>query len=305
MRIMKRTIALFLTIVALIAASSTMHAQRQQTNRYGNTNVDTNGPVTDCGDLRVTFNRTPAVTEQTETTLPASQVSTLRAQLSVGGIFVNGWDRNEYSVKTCKAAPQDDSNATSTLREIVTTISGNAQIALSGPADRDWTANLIVMVPRLSTMNLETRNGPLQLRDLAGNIHLNATNGPVSLQNVGGVVETTTTNGPISLAGVSGDQRVQAANGPISLKLSGSRWDGPGLEVTTKNGPLSVVIPDGYGSAVSVQTNGRSPIVCKAAGCTGAVSTLSSPGLIRIGSGDPVVRLSTSNGPLSINSAKD
>jgi hypothetical protein len=264
------------------------------------------GPVSDCGDIRVRFDRTPAVIEQTEMSLPASQVSTLRTQLSTGGIFVNGWDRNEYSVKTCKAAPQDDPNATGTLRDINTAIVGNAELVLNGPSDREWTANLIVMVPRLSAMNLETRNGPLALRDLAGNIHVTATNGPVSLSNVGGFVEATTTNGPIALAGGSGDQRVTATNGPISVQLSGSRWDGPGLEVSTRNGPVSLSIPDGYGSGVAVQTSDRSPISCALAECSGATANFrGAPKLIRLGSGDPVVRISTSNGPLAIKSGRN
>src|SRR5262249_35719135 len=155
-----------------------------------------------------------------------------------------------------------DPNPTATLRDIVTNITGNTQITVSGPSDRDWTANLIIMTPRLSTMDIETRNGPLGVRDLAGNIRLNAANGPISLQNVGGIVETTTRNGPISLAGGSGDQRIEATNGPVNLQLSGSRWDGPGLQVTTRNGPMSVSIPDAYGSGVAVQTNGRSPVSC-------------------------------------------
>jgi len=302
---MKTRIPLFVTIVAIAAVSSLTAAQRQNSRRFGNANVSIDGPVADCSDIKVTFDRTPAVTEQTEMGLPASQVSTLRTQLSTGGIFVTGWDRTEYSVKTCKAAPQDDPNATGTLRDITTNITGNAELVLSGPSDREWTANLIVMVPRLSAMNLETRNGPLSLRDLAGNIHVTATNGPVSLHNVGGFVEATTTNGPISLAGGSGDQHINATNGPISVQLSGSRWDGPGLEVSTRNGPVSLSIPDGYGSGVAVQTSDRSPISCALAECSGVTNLRGAPKLIRLGSGDPIVRVSTSNGPLSIKSGRN
>src|SRR5689334_1119692 len=128
---MKTRIPWFVAMVAIAAASSMMAAQRQSSRPFGNANVGIDGPVSDCGDIRVTFDRrTPAVTEQTETRLTSSQVSTLRTQLSNGGVFVVGWDRNEYSVKTCKAAPQDDPNATSTLREITTNITGNAEISL-------------------------------------------------------------------------------------------------------------------------------------------------------------------------------
>jgi hypothetical protein len=221
-----------------------------------------------------------------------------------GGVYISGWDRSEYSVRTCKAVP-DDSNATSTLREITTTASGDGQLTVTGPADREWMANLIIMTPRLSRMNIATQNGPLELRDLAGDIHLNASNGPISLRNVGGVVETTTANGPISITNGSGDQRVTASNGPIHITLSKNRWDGPGLEVSTNNGPLTLSIPDAYGSGIQIRTSGSSPVRCTASVCAGATRTLDSQTTIRIGSGDPTVRLSTRNGPLSIQSARN
>jgi hypothetical protein len=300
---MRTKMIVFLALILLTAASAAVYGQTRRTNRSTNVNVNGEGPVTDCRDIRVTYDRQPAIAEESEMSLPASQVSTLRTQMGNGGAYINGWDRNEYSVKTCKAVP-DDSNATSTLREINTANNGG-QLTVNGPSDREWTVNLIIMAPRLSRLDIETRNGPLQLRELAGVIRISATNGPIGLHNVGGSVEATTTNGPISLRGGSGDQHVSAVNGPVSVELSGSRWDGPGLEVSTRNGPLSIGIPDGYGSGIAVQTSDRSPVNCKASVCANAVRTLNSPSTFRIGSGDPTVRLSTSNGPLSIQSAKN
>src|SRR5207247_5792076 len=99
------------------------------------------------------------------------------------GMYVSGWDRSEYSVKTCKGVPDDDPNARGTLRDIVTS-NTNGQIAVMGPGDRQWVASLIIMVPRLSAVDLQTRNGPMALHDFAGNIHVRASNVPVSLDNV-------------------------------------------------------------------------------------------------------------------------
>ena len=295
---------LLLAMFALIGLSLAIGAQSSRNGRSISTNVSDDRAVTNCGDIRLTYDRRPAITEEAEMILPSSQVSNLRLQNAKGGVYINGWDRNEYSVRTCKAVPDDDPNPTATLREITTT-NTNGQLAVNGPSGREWVANLIIMVPRLSKMDIETQSGPLQLRDLAGNIHLSATNGPISLRNVGGVVETTTTNGPISLVGGSGDHRVTAANGPVHVSLSGSRWDGPGLEVSTKNGPLSLSIPDAYGSGIRIQASDHSPVNCKAPACAGATRTLSSPSVIQIGNGDPIVRLSTLNGPLSIQAGKD
>src|SRR6266581_3050677 len=73
------------------------------------------------------------------------------------------------------------------------------------------------------------------------------------------------------------------------------RWDGPGLEASTRNGLLTLTIPDGYGSGTGIQTSDRSPVNGKAPVCAGATR---SPGIIRIGNGDPIERLSTVNVPL-------
>jgi len=248
--------------------------------------MDSGRTVTSCSDLRVTYDRRPALADEAEMSLSQSQVSELQIQTSDSGIYVTGWDRNEYSIKTCKAVPPDAPDAPGTLREITTTNS-NGRISVDGPAGRDWMANLIVRVPRGSGMNLQTVNGPLQLRDLAGTIRVTASNGPISLQNVGGSVQATT------------------ANGPIAVRLSGSRWEGPGLEASTQNGPLSVSIPDAYGASIRIQTSGHSPVRCRAPLCAGTTGSFSSPGVIQIGNGDSNVRMSTVNGPISIGAARN
>jgi len=304
MAAMRTKLTLLFSVLAVTALSALLDAQSRRSGRSTSTNVDGDHPVTNCDDIRISYDRRPAITEETETTLAASQVSALRSQLANSGIYVSGWDRSEYSIKTCKAVPSDDPNPSSTLRGITTNIA-NGQVAISGPTDREWMANLIVMAPRLSTLDLRTSNGPIQLRDLAGNLQLNASNGPISLDNVGGFVQATTSNGPISVKRASGDQRLTATNGPIHVALSGSRWDGPGLEASTRNGPMSVSIPDAYGSGIQIQTSNHSPISCKSSACAAATRSLSSPNIIRFGSGDPTVRLSTQNGPLSIQGEKE
>jgi hypothetical protein len=295
----------FLHLLTIIVVTGLPLITQAQNRRNGpSINISGDRPVTNCRDIEVTYERRPAVTDEAAMTLSASQVSTLKSQMTNGGFYLNGWDRNEYSITTCKAAPADDPNAQATLREITTNY-GGGELSVSGPKGREWMANLIIMVPRLSMLDLQTSNGPLQLRDLAGNIHLNASNGPISLENVGGIVQAITTNGPISIKGASGDQRLTATNGPVHVGLSGSRWDGPGLEASTTNGPLSVSIPDSYNSGIAIQTSDHSPVRCSAPACATATRSLGSPGTIRLGSGEANVRLSTVNGPLSIQASKD
>src|SRR5947207_7223780 len=141
---MKTRTTAFLSILALIALPLILGAQRGRNGRPASTSVDVDQQVTSCGDIQVTYNRQPAVTDETETTLPASQVSSLRAQMTNGGIYLSGWDRNEYSVRTCKAVPADDPNASGTLREITTSIRSGL-LSVSGPVSETWTATQLDM----------------------------------------------------------------------------------------------------------------------------------------------------------------
>src|SRR5258708_3267623 len=96
---MRTKLPLLLVIAAAIVLPLMMDAQTRRSGRSTSTNIDRDGPVTNCGDIHVTYDRRPAITEETDLTLPPSQVSTLRVQLSNEGLYLNGWDRNDYSIK--------------------------------------------------------------------------------------------------------------------------------------------------------------------------------------------------------------
>src|SRR5262249_58146928 len=108
---------LLLAMFALIGLSLAISAQSSRNSRSISTNVSDDRAVTTCGDIRTTFDRRTAITEEAEMILPSSQVSSLRLQNAKGAVYINGWDRNEYSVRTCKAVPDDDTNPTVTLRD--------------------------------------------------------------------------------------------------------------------------------------------------------------------------------------------
>src|SRR5262249_44218352 len=118
---MKTKLTLIFTMVCIAAVSSITDAQNRRAGRSAGMSMDTDKLVMSCGDLHVTYDRRPALTEETQVTLPAAQTSALQAQTANSGIFVTGWDRTEYSVTTCKAVP-DDANASATLRGITTNI---------------------------------------------------------------------------------------------------------------------------------------------------------------------------------------
>lgn len=218
-----------------------------------------------------------------------------------GGIIVRGADVGEFKVTACTAAVgDDDSSARSVLSRIVLRSSGG-RVTIEGPPGEHWTGFLIVTAPKDADLSVEGSNGPVSLTSLAGTLSVKAANGPVSLSNLTGSVDVEAANGPVSLKGSSGDIRIHAVNGPLTIALTGTRWEGKGLEADAKNGPLTLKVPDGFATGVRVETSSHSPFSCRAAACEGARRQNGNrTRLFEIGNESATVRISTSNGPVSI-----
>jgi hypothetical protein len=94
---------------------------------------------------------------------------------------------------------------------------------------------------------------------------------------------------------------VETENGPIGVRLTGRRWDGS-LTARAGNGPLTLSLPADYQSGVEVSSSSRSPWSCRASACRDA-GPHSDEGArtFRFGGGEVAVRLSTVNGPVTIN----
>jgi len=250
--------------------------------------------VTDCSQLRVTIDDQPAA--HAEEIVPVGDLRSLvvRAPQN-GGIHVTGSDSGRLEVRACKAAAFDSS-----LNDIRVRVSGN-ELTADGPSNDRWVVYFLVRAPRNQTLDLSAHNGPISLRNVNGTIGARAVNGPISLRNSSGNINVETTNGPISLDGGSGAMKLNATNGPITVKLRGDTWDGS-VDAHTENGPVSLRMPSSFRSAVVVESEGRSPVSCRAAVCSQARRTWDDEDNRRIefGSGPTIVHLSTVNGPVSV-----
>jgi DUF4097 and DUF4098 domain-containing protein YvlB len=56
------------------------------------------------------------------------------------------------------------------------------------------------------------------------------------------------------LAGLGGDVRGTTQNGGVNVTLTGNKWDGKGLDVTTTNGGITWRIPETYSAQLKTQT---------------------------------------------------
>jgi DUF4097 and DUF4098 domain-containing protein YvlB len=159
-----------------------------------------------------------------------------------GGIKIIGWDRGDVLVRSIvRGYGETDADA----RRIVAgvQIETAAHIRATGPdPDRGehWSVQFELHVPRRGQVALRTNNGGISIEDFQGIAEFHARNGGVTLRNVGGEIKGETTNGG------------------LTIDLSGDRWDGMGLDVSTHNGGIKMTVPERYSAELETgTTNGR------------------------------------------------
>jgi hypothetical protein len=283
-----------------VALTASPHVRSQKTSFVVSASPD--GTVSGCSDLHFRFDHRDAVVQSETREITTAEASTLRVNAEQnGGIDVQGWDKDIYSVTLCKAA-EEVNDAQAILDQIHISFQ-NGEVRVTGPSSHQgWAAHLLIRSPKASVLELSLLNGPLSLRQVDGQIQVHAKNGPVSVVGCSGELDLSAQNGPLTLEDNRGKQTVQVQNGPVTLALSGDSWEGAGLDAQAGNGPLTVRVPSGYKSGVLVQSQGRSPFECRATVCSEGRKTWDDDHKqIEFGSGPTLVRVSTVNGPVSVN----
>ncbi|MDH3733262.1 MAG: DUF4097 domain-containing protein [Gemmatimonadota bacterium] len=201
-----------------------------------------------------------------------------------GGVEVVGWDRNEVRV-LAKVVSRGRSEARAQELVSAITIETGGTIRADGPkAERNesWSVSYRISVPRNT------------------DLELSSTNGGVGVEGVRGTMELQTTNGGISLRDLGGDVSARTTNGGLSVELSGSRWDGGGLEAVTTNGAVVLSIPEGYSAQLESGTRNGGFDIEFPMTVSGRISrTLST----EIGSGGAPISVRTTNGGVRIQRA--
>ena len=286
--------------LCLACLSIPAHAQR---NRNRDLNINFESDAEHCSDVKARSEGQIAQAVESFT-LQRAEAPTLEINgADRGGIRVRAWDRAEYSLEACKiAVAEERSAAEQTLRGIAVSRSGS-HFSTTGPSggDVNWQVYFIVHAPKDGNLDLETKNGPIDVAGVAGTIKIRATNGPIALRDSSGTVDARTVNGPIAFSGTGGEVHLNAQNGPIALRLAGDVWNGPVLEAHTQNGPVSLTMPDTFRTGIRVETAGHSPISCQAGACQGAwTDNASEHRTIQLNGSQDTIRLSTTNGPVSV-----
>jgi hypothetical protein len=200
-----------------------------------------------------------------------------------GGVTVKGWLRNDVLVRSrvdVWADSDADANALMSQVRVETT---NGTLSATGPVDgehRGWSVSYEIFVPRASAIDAMAHNGGIRVSDVEGAIHLETTNGGIHLERVAGDVSGTT------------------KNGSLHVELAGATWQGRQLELETKNGSVAVTMPQGYSAHVQAETVHGGIYSDFPVTVTGRIRRQNFDG--NIGSGGPLIHISTINGGIKL-----
>ena len=222
-----------------------------------------------------------------------------------GGVRIERGAGSGYRITACIAAGDETAaDAQRAAESVRIQVDGSRVRVGSGSELRHSSVHLIVEAPAGAQIDAKTLNGPISIHEVDGSFTARATNGPIALTNVSGAVRAVAANGPISIAGSGGNVDVETQNGPISVNLQGSQWAGE-LNGRAQNGPLTVRVAEDFTSGVEISSSRRSPWNCRIAACrTEAPNDDQGARTFTMGTGAVVVKLSTVNGPVTLDSGR-
>ncbi len=199
-----------------------------------------------------------------------------------GGVSATAWDRDSVHVSArIVAMASTQGEAERALRDVRVAAEGGT-IRASGARHDDDSRQIVsydVWVPRHMDLDLRAHNGGLRVDGVTGRMTLE------------------TENGGVSLDGAGGDVRAHAQNGGLNVRLTGTHWEGAGLDAETQNGGVRLVVPAGYSARLETGTvNGgiRTDIPITVSGRISRRISLT------LGSGGAPVRATTTNGGVII-----
>jgi DUF4097 and DUF4098 domain-containing protein YvlB len=200
-----------------------------------------------------------------------------------GGATVKGWLRSDVLVRARVESRGETEGAAAIMASQVSIDSSGGQVRAIGPEPTNnswWSVSYEIFVPQNTDLSLKSHNGGMTISDVRGQIRFDGNNGGVNLKRVAGDVSGTT------------------VNGGVHVELTGAIWDGRQLEVSTRNGGVTIVMPSHYSAHIQAETGGGGihsdfPVV---------LDSNAKPRRLdfNLGSGGPLIHISTGNGGVSL-----
>lgn len=168
--------------------------------------------------------------------LPATDSSFIQVEHKNGKAEIRGWDKNEVKVE----GELSDRTEEFIFRErngdirIKVEVKGNRK-GWSG-WDNDEGDDLLIFIPFGASLNYESINARVTLRDLTGASEVDVINGSIDAKDMEGRIRFESVNGEIEFENLSGDLSVSTVNGSID----GVHESDDDIELGSVNGSIFI-----------------------------------------------------------------
>ena len=186
---------------------------------------------------------------------------------------------------------------------------------LQGFSRQSSGANIEVVVPITTSVDLATSNGPVELQGTESSGTVQTKNGPIRVENFKGDLKATTKNAPITVKTLSGSAELYSSNSRVSIedahgrfdarttngsiKLQGSIEPGNGSTLYTTNGNIRVALEADPSLKLTAATvNGR--VRCEVPGFVASVEKRHKLLKGTVGEGEAELIAKTVNGSIAI-----
>lgn len=179
-----------------------------------------------------------------ERTAGATENVIVTLSLDSGDVVVRGWNKREVRASANGADDlelQTAGGAQGAATRIAVVLSNGPKDKgkEKGKFDRRASGDVTLDVPRGATVQIQTRNGDVDISDVA-DLSVETWSGDVSVQGVSRAVEVKTLNGSISLEDSKGHVRLYSVSGDISAANIGTVEPGDSLEAKTTSGEVTL-----------------------------------------------------------------
>jgi hypothetical protein len=201
-----------------------------------------------------------------------------------GGVSIHGWSKPFARLIICRYAVAHNRQQATRVLDAIQVSSDEIEIAAAGPPideNRVWWVNMILYVPKRLTIDVRATGGGVAIRNMGGSVTAHATTGGISVAQSSGRYRISTETGGITLERISGDVEATSRGGAIALKLPAA--DLPTIEARTAEVGNILCMLDGCESQLGAWTPDHRTL--------------------RIGHGNPRIRLSSSGASILIGPA--
>jgi len=246
-----------------------------------------------------------------------------------GAIDVRSWDRAEVLVQIeRRAATPAEAKALD-----VRTVQEAGRFTIEAPAvERDggnnrvhfgsWrspSVSFVITIPRRATVQAESGDGAIAVRDVTGSVALHTADGSVRVDRVEGNLRIETGDGAVAVHDMQGGLDVSTADGAVevtgrvdavrigtgdgAIRLEALQGSAMKTEwaVNTGDGPITVRLPAEFSADLDTYSGDGRITVSGVGNATSDDDDRPAQLSVRLGSGGPALRVRTGDGPITIS----